>query len=454
MFLPKRPPLHCILLALTGTLCAAQIQAMGFATESTSTTISGEPTQELPASFGQRQPLTYNLRTLLESALTTHPLLQGARFEARAAGQDVLATERQRWPTLSIVAETNSAQSSTSTATNLLRIDQTVWDGGRNTALITEAQIKVNLAKVQIHVQKQDLFIQIINAWQNLVAAKERLHVADLTLAQLEGYRQQMNRRIKAKASPAIDLELAHARVLQTQVERTTAKTAIQTAITRLEQLSGIVNLGQAQPHPSASESISGIELFLKELNQIDWQVVASDLPIVAKARLDRQLVESQLRTKQASQLPQFYVRYDKPLTSASSTANTQGSWFAGFRYSPGAGFAGHVEAQAISTRIQGQDQAIENAIREGLNSLQNDREELINAHNRIESLGLAVNGSKQVLGSYLRQFQAGRKSWQDLLNAAREMAQNQYSLADAQASLVGAMYRLQLRMGSNPDFP
>jgi len=32
-----------------------------------------------------------------------------------------------------------------------------------------------------------------------------------------------------------------------------------------------------------------------------------------------------------------------------------------------------------------------------------------------------------------------------------RELAQNQYALADAQASMVGSMHRLQIRMGQDP---
>jgi len=52
------------------------------------------------------------------------------------------------------------------------------------------------------------------------------------------------------------------------------------------------------------------------------------------------------------------------------------------------------------------------------------------------------------VLKSYQRQFQAGRKSWQDLLNAARELAQTQYALADARSAFQGAMYRMQIRLG------
>ena len=81
---------------------------------------------------------------------------------------------------------------------------------------------------------------------------------------------------------------------------------------------------------------------------------------------------------------------------------------------------------------------------------MQNEQEEFINARSRLVSLEKSVAGSDKVLESYQRQFQAGRKSWLDLLNAVRELAQNQYALADARASMVAAMNRLQIRAGQD----
>jgi adhesin transport system outer membrane protein len=83
--------------------------------------------------------------------------------------------------------------------------------------------------------------------------------------------------------------------------------------------------------------------------------------------------------------------------------------------------------------------------------TLQNDQEEFANAVSRIAALEKSVNSSALVMASYQRQFQAGRKQWQDLLNQVRELAQNQYALADAKASMVGSMVRLQIRMGEDP---
>jgi adhesin transport system outer membrane protein len=67
-------------------------------------------------------------------------------------------------------------------------------------------------------------------------------------------------------------------------------------------------------------------------------------------------------------------------------------------------------------------------------------------------ALDKSVQGSRAVLESYGRQFTAGRKTWQDLMNAVRELAQNQYNLVDAHATMVSAMYRLQIRTGQSPS--
>jgi hypothetical protein len=47
----------------------------------------------------QAQPLAF--KALLEAASASYPTLVAARLEARAAGEDVAAAERIRWPTLS-----------------------------------------------------------------------------------------------------------------------------------------------------------------------------------------------------------------------------------------------------------------------------------------------------------------------------------------------------------------
>ena len=123
---------------------------------------------------------------------------------------------------------------------------------------------------------------------------------------------------------------------------------------------------------------------------------------------------------------------------------------FAGLSYTPGAGFANVVEAQALSTRVAKSEQGVEVAMKDIQETMQNDREEFLNAYAQISALKKSVAGSDMVLASFERQFQANRKTWLDLLNQVRELAQNEYALVDAQASLVGSRLRLEINMAPN----
>jgi adhesin transport system outer membrane protein len=391
------------------------------------------------------QPLT--LGYLLEAASATYPSMLAARLEAKASTEDVEATERIKWPTVSATVEsyTGNLRSYPSRA---MQVDQTVWDAGRNDARISESKALANISLLKVNLQQHDLFLQIVAAWQNMIASKERLNVAQQTQKRLEAYQAQMRRRVEAQASPRIDLELADSRLLQTEVELATAQTSLQVAVMRLEQLSGEGFLSSRVPQALYPKKLADTQAFAGQLRDVDWLSVAREHPSVARARIEVSQLRSRLDAKQAEAYPQLFVRVYKPIGTTPTSMDTSTTAFVGLRYSPGAGFSNFVEAQAIGTRIASSEQSVETVIRETQQTLQNDREEFVNARLRIAALEKSVTSSAVVLESYQRQFQAGRKQWQDLLNQVRELAQNQYALADAQAVMVGAMHRLQVRMG------
>jgi adhesin transport system outer membrane protein len=399
----------------------------------------GQPTQ---------QPL--RLSELLDAASATYPSLLAARLEASASAQDLSATERIRWPTISSTIESYSGNRRTYPS-RAVQIDQTLWDFGRNTARISESQILADISLLKVYLQQQDLFVQVVGAWQNMIASNERVKAAVLTRTRLESYQDQMRRRVEAEASPRIDLELADARLLQTDVELTTAQTSLQVATLRLEQLTGLPRLAFRIPSAMYPLKLFETQAFAKEQGQADLQQVAMEHPVVAKARLEVKQLHRRLDAKQAETFPQVFVRMYKPIGAIPTSNDTSTTTFLGMRYTPGPGFANIIEAQAIGTRIAGAEQSVDAAMREMQQTLQNDREEFGNARMRIAALEKSVASSALVLESYQRQFQAGRKQWQDLLNQVRELAQNQYALADAQASMVGSMVRLQIRMGQDP---
>lgn len=387
-----------------------------------------------------------NLPYIVEQAIVSHPTMQSARLDSQASAQDVEAAQKQSWPTLSAIVEsdTTTSRPATATTSQLLRLDQTLWDGGRNHARIDESQEAYEASLNRIYVQREALALQAVNAWQSLLVAHAKVDVAQHTLEKFEGYRAQMQRRIDAEVSPAIDLELVNSRSLQTEVELTNAQTGVRSALNKLEQLASIDGLGQYANQVPPMPDISAIEDIHTSFLQMNWTLAASRHPSVTKARLEKRIADYRIQAKRAEKWPQLYLRVDHSL----DTGSNQDVAVVGLRYTPGAGFSSVSEERALLSRAQSSEQGIEVALRDVLESLYNDRDEFNNGRQRVNALQRAVAGTDRVLESYGRQFTAGRKTWQDLMNAVRELTQNQYALVEAKATTLGAMYRLQIRLG------
>ena len=390
------------------------------------------------------------IEQLFDATAASYPSLIASKIDAQASTEDVLAMERIRWPAVSATIESYTGNTR-STPSRGVQIDQTVWDFGRNTAKISESQLSADISLLKTYMQQQDVFLQVTAAWQNMIAANERLKVAKLTVDRLKNYQSQMRRRVDAEASARIDLELADSRLIQTEVEQTTAENNLQVALMRLEQFSGMSNLFMRLQDVRYPVTLIETQFFNEKLKGIDWRVVANGHPVTTKARIEAVQIQKRLDAKKAEAFPQIFVRVYKPIGEIATSSDTSTTTFLGLRYAPGAGLSTYAEAKALGTRINSAEQSVEAAIREIQQTLHSDYEEFLNARIRLGSLEKSVASSVLVLESYQRQFQAGRKQWQDLLNQVRELAQNQYALADAQASMVGSMHRIQIRTGQDP---
>ena len=252
--------------------------------------------------WGQTEATNQNLppftaEALYAAANLSHPLLQAARLEAQAGTIDVAAIERQRWPTLSAVVESDTGNTS-SLPSHSLRVQQIVWDAGLVSSRVTEAENQVTISKLRVQLQQRQIFLQISNAWQSMWAAHARVQVAQKTMDRLNGFRVQMQRRVDAEASSRIDLVFANSRQLQTQVELEAAQRNLKVALLKLEQLSGEVNLRQRLQALAPFHALPSAAPFLQQLQQIDWVDLAVRAPAVQIARSDVVSAHNRLRTK------------------------------------------------------------------------------------------------------------------------------------------------------------
>ncbi len=392
---------------------------------------------------------TVTLQALVDAAVTGHPLARGAVQDMAAANLDEDAARRRWWPSASLVMESHST-SPNSPASRGLQLEQTLWDGGLLNANIDRAHADAGKSEARVAWQRQQLALQVIGAWQSLISARDKVAVARETMARLHGYEAQIRRRVAADASPAVDIELALSRLRQTEVDLAAARSTLRLAAQRLEQLSGVSGLDQQADGLPGWPELAAVKGAAARLRDRDLAAQARDSAAVKMARGDVAVMQAQLDARQAQRWPTAYLRVNKPLGDAYPGAGTDRgtSVFVGIRYTPGAGFATGVEADAIRERVAAAGQAVQAAYLEQREAMLGDVDQFMVAERQLAALQSAVTGARHVLDSYSRQFTAGRKSWIDLLNAVRELAQNQYALADSQAALSAALYRMQVRQG------
>jgi adhesin transport system outer membrane protein len=396
----------------------------------------------------QEQVVTF--KSLLELAGSHYPALKAAKLEKRAAMEEYEASRRLYWPNVSAVVETTSSQKSGTPPSRTLQLEQTLWDSGSIKARVSESQSVADIQTLKAVLLQEEVHLQLANAWQNLVASSERMAVAQHTIERLNIYQQQMQRRVKVEASPRIDLELVNSRILTTQVEYKAAQNNLKQAITRIEQYTGRSDMAVQHAQNALQLAIDIPKNFEEMFNDGNWRAAIEKHPAIGKAKAEIAQSQARLDQKKAEAWPQLYARISQPLNNVAPGFTQDPTAFVGLRYATSSGFANQLQAQALASRVASAEELVQAAATDLRQAILIDYDEYVYATARIQGLEQSVSGANKVLASYQRQFQAGKKTWQDLLNALRELAQNQYALADARASMQGAIHRLKIRTGQD----
>jgi adhesin transport system outer membrane protein len=385
------------------------------------------------------------LDELRAAARNNHPAIKSARLGVDAAGKEVDAASARYLPSLSIVLE-GGGKDLVAEPSRYLRLEQNVWDGGATAAGVDLAKQSAELARSRVPEQEQDIDLQVISAWQTLQSANGRVVVADRLLKLLSDHEAMMTRRVQSELSTQVELQLVQAQVMQAGLDRRKALLNASLAKLRLEQLTGIEGLRNTLSSPASEGVPDRFAAEAQAFQGTDWAALANRQPTVRRAEKELLAAQSRIETKRSELRPQLYARVDRGLGSGGTTAA-----FVGVRYSTGAGFAASSEVDALIARAASLEGARDAARLEVLQAMLNDANEIQENLQRSKSLVVSVESSRQIHESYVRQFTAAKKSWLDVMNAMRELSQNEYALNDVQHNFFGLLQRLRVYAAQQP---
>lgn len=376
------------------------------------------------------------LSEALRLAATGHPTVQSKIFYRDGAERGVDVARRQWYPNLS----TQSLAGSGGRLETVLRLEQPVWNGGRIDAEIGIAEAQRDAAGQAVGEATMTIAGRVVSAYAEIGRLRMRERAAKDNVNEHERLTSLVERRAAAGVSSPADLVLGRSRLAQARLELTQIGFQIRSALNALEQAVG----QPLSPLPLDKPALPLLPTW-------DQAVVDALRVSPTKRRLDAELVaaDSEVDARRAALYPQLVARYDRAVGGI--TGNGAGQVMLALTYQTGAGLSNAGMLDQARARRASMQMSIAAAERELIERVRADWLEASSQQAQSAMLDELVLGTAETSASMLRQFQAGRKSWVEVLNAQREDVQARFSLADAQWGGWYAAARLGLSMGRYP---
>lgn len=379
---------------------------------------------------------------LIREALAQHPAMAAQAGLGAAAQAAVETAQWQYWPTPSISVERASSSdrayaSDRTVAT--LRLQQPLWTGGRLDAKLSKAKAQAGVVEAEAQATRQQLALRVLQAWSEALAAQAKVLAYEQSRdvhARLLGL---VERRTHEGASAQADIDLARSRLDGTEADLAMVMAQLQTAQDKLVLLVGrpVASLSLTRSADARSPWSSS--------TLAAWLAAAREhSPQLAKARAQVLAAQADIDLAKAALSPEVYLRAERQYGSSSVAGQAlQNRFFVGVSSAIGAGLS---SLSGVDDALARHSAAIAELATQQLaleEQVLSDATLVRTASARRSRLERARQSAADVSASWERQFLAGRKQWQDLMNAAREQTQNDVQLADAMTTQVLTDWRL-----------
>ncbi len=384
--------------------------------------------------------------SLITQAIQTHPLVGSAKANQQATTEGINAAKLNLLPTPSV----SSGYDRDNDFVSQIAIGQPLWTGGKLTADVNQAIFDDKAAVEHIYEQQNLVAKTTIDAWQSYIQAiaKQDLHAENLK--ELNNFEAMMQRRVNQGVSARIELDLVTNRILQEQTAYQAAVEQQRIAAARIEQITG-QRLSQVSVvrAPNIKELVNQAKQQSRNFEKMVFEQASFYNPTVVKEHFQIESAKQGVEAQKAARYPTVYAQYEHDYYH--EDRENDGTFSLGLSYTPGAGFSNLALARASQAQVNSLMQTQEAARRNVIENIQVQYQQFVSAKDRETSLVAAVAGAQIVVGSYRRQFIAGRKSWLEVLNAVREHNDYQVQLLQTRADLLGAFYKLQVDFGIMP---
>lgn len=392
----------------------------------------------------------WSMSRLILAAQAHHPSVRSQQQLLAAAEAGVQSARWQYFPTPSIsvqaaAAGQDQAQYPGDRTVTVLALSQPLWTWGRLDAGQHRAQAQRDEALASHDEARLGVALRLVQAGGEWLSAHARLEAIDTGMRHHQRLLLQVQRRLEEGQAAASDLGLAEGRLAGLRADWVQARLQEATARERLGLLSG-----QTLEEGALAVSTDSDMPVIPVAHAADWLVrIENASPALARLRAQMRQQQAVVDELQARLKPEVSARLETQYGNFSVPGvGTQTRAFIGIasQFGPGlSNLSAVTEALRRLESVQAEVEAQRLALAEQVAS---DYRLLAEAPERRAQLVRAIGSASDVLQSWDRQYLAGRKTWQDLMGAAREQVQAQVQLAEFDAARLVAAWRLALLAG------
>jgi len=396
---------------------------------------------DLQAQAGQinspvpRASASLGLRQLLQMAVETHPSIASARFDQQSAQSMIEAARQQFLPTPGVQTDSLSGRSATT-----FRLTQPLWTGGKLTADLRFSELRELRAREAISEAQFTLATRVAGIAQSYLLNLGRRVAQERNVETLNGLLRMIERRSQAEVSAAADVNMVRTRLAQSQADLEAFRALENSALAQLGSTIG----RPLQPGAIESPAVPPRAPMLARL----LEHAVQNNPQVRLGEIDARLAAVEIDRTRAAMWPTVSLRLERQVGEYPGSAAPGKRVFVSLQYAPGSGLSLGSQIEAAEQHLQAAQRTAETGRRDVTERVESEWRELESALRRLPELRRSREGAAEVLESNRRLFVTGRRSWIDLLNSVREIAQAEQAEAEARAGSVGSHYRLGLLLG------
>jgi len=378
----------------------------------------------------------------LKNTLKKNPRILAEKDKINALKRSLTSENMQRLPAVTLQAETEGSDDSQA----LVRLVQPLWVGGRISNAITKSEIQLKIAQAELLRVQRELMEETAATYANLLGLKNRIKAAEINIKELQKFSNLTDRRAKGDISSKADVALAQSRLYQAHLQNEDLKGQLERVKTDMYSLT-LTRSEVDDPVPPSLMDLPGQAEIEAAVVMVSARLTQAGLEI-KNAHIDEDLSKSEI-------MPRLYGRLDQELYNpgGASKQDLETSFALVVEVTfEGAGISSWERVKSAKERIKASQMlsdAEDNDVHRNIRSQLSDRDMISQLVELNQSLVLST---AQTLASYVRQYEAGRKSWLDLLNIQQEHARARITLEQVKSSLQQVDLRLVVQMGLLDD--